>query len=131
MSVRALAVLAVAALAASPAPAADDQTFARCQQKAGGITVELQACNVAELARRDMLLNQTYGQLLSALPVDRQAKLRTAERTWLAFADAECAFRTSSETGGTDAPLIEESCRLSLVATRVADLQQALRIARF
>ena len=122
---------AAAVLAARAASAADSQTYEQCQQKAGGVTVQLQACNVAELARRDAVLNQTYQQLLSALPADRQKKLRAAERSWLAFADAECAFRMSAETGGTDAPLIHESCRISLVSARAADLQQALKVAHF
>ena len=132
MSHRVCAVLALAGVVAAASASGEDlQTYEQCQQKAGGVTVQLQACNGAELTKRDAVLNQTYQKLLAALPAGRQGRLRNAERSWLAFADAECDFRMSAELGGTDAPLVAESCRLSLMATRIADLQQALKVAQY
>ena len=132
MTPRVTALLAIL-LAGRPcvAAAADSQDYAQCQAQAGGVTTRLEACDVAELARRDAALNEAYGHLVSALPADRQERLRAAERAWLAFVAAECDFRMSAETGGTDAPLVHDGCRLSLMADRIADLRQAIGVSHF
>ena len=68
---------------------------------------------------------------MAAVDPEQQEGLRTAERAWAAFMEADCHFRMSAEAGGTDAPLLYYSCRLELTARRIEDLRQALKIATF
>ena len=111
--------------------AAHAQSYEQCQAEAGGIVAKLKICDATELDRRDVMLNQVYQQLLHAISPERQEKLREAERAWTAFVDAESNFCMSAETGGMDAPLVYNGCRLQLGARRIEDLQKALKIAQF
>ncbi|NEX92642.1 lysozyme inhibitor LprI family protein [Caulobacter sp. 17J65-9] len=46
----------------------------------------------AELASSDRALNATYQTLIRRLRPADQASLRAAQRAWIAFRDADCAF---------------------------------------
>lgn len=134
MTHRGLASLGFAVWAAVLVPAASAshaQSYEQCQAEAEGNTMSLKDCDAAELDRREATLNTLYKQVLHAVRPERQAGLRKAERAWVAFADAECGFHRSAETGGTDAPLVYNACRLELMARRIDDLRRALKIAQF
>lgn len=122
-------VALLAATVAATRAAADP--YQDCRTAAAGVDPRLKACDAAELSRRDAQLNDAYRRLMAALPGVRQAKLRSAERAWVAFRDAECDFRASAETGGSDAPLVDAACRLELTAERLDALLKALKVARF
>lgn len=124
----AMVFTAVVVMAAGTAQA---ETYEACKAGAGGVTTKLMACGSAELKVRDAMLNQTYMQVLNAVPVSRQNQLRTAERAWVAFRDAECSFRMSAEEGGSDAPLVYNACRIQLTNQRTQDLKSASRVASF
>lgn len=68
---------------------------------------------------------------MGALPPARRLGLRAAQRAWLGFRDAECAFRRSADEGGTDAVLIANTCRIELTIARSEELRKALRVAQF
>lgn len=119
-----------AVLALSPF-ASHAQSYERCQAEADGIIPRLKDCDAAELDRREAVLNKFYKQVLRAVNPGRQAELRKAERAWVVFADAECAFRMSAEAGGMNAPLLYNACRLELIARRIDDLQRALKVTQF
>lgn len=119
-----------AVLALSPS-ASHAQSYEQCQAEADGIIPRLKDCDAAELDRREAVLNKFYKQVLRAINPGRQAELRKAERAWVVFADAECAFRMSAEAGGMNAPLLYNACRLELIARRIDDLQRALKVAQF
>lgn len=108
--------------------AAEAQTYERCQEQSGGVTVRLRACDAVELRARNAVLNQTYTMLMRALPPARRDSLRAAERAWIGFRDAECAFRTTAEAGGSAAPLVTSACHLELTAARIQELRRALRM---
>ncbi len=121
-------IVATATSLDAPASAEPAGTaYARCQSASGGVTVRLKACDAAELRARDATLNALYRQLLAAIDAPRRARLQAAERAWIAFRDAECAFRMSGEAGGTMAPLIYNACRLELTAVRSQNLQEAIK----
>ena len=122
---------AVWAALALPPSAARAQSYEQCQAEADEIIPRLKDCDASELDRREAVLNKLYKQVLHAVNPGRQAGLRKAERAWVAFADAECGFRMSAETGGMNAPLVYNACRLELIARRIEDLQRALEIAQF
>jgi len=46
----------------------------------------------AELASSDRKLNSTYENLIGQLRPSDQAALRSAQRAWLRFRDADCTF---------------------------------------
>ena len=102
-----------------------------CRAAAGGVDPRLKACDGSEMQARDTELNQSYRDLLAAIPASRQTELRSAERAWVAFRDAECAFRASADAGGSDASLIESGCRLEVTAERIGQLKKALKVAKF
>lgn len=129
---RALAILscAVGAMPAFAAPVAND-SFASCQKRANGVESELKVCAAAEIERRDATLNGLYQSLIGKVGAPRQPALRAAERAWVSFRDAECAFQMSAEAGGSNASLLASTCRLELTARRTEDLCRALKVASF
>lgn len=118
-----LASWASAAGAQDDAP--DTPAYAACLEGAAGVTVLIRECISEEHARQDALLNEAYRQLIGRLDSEARSDLRDAQRTWIAFRDAECAWRASGETG-TMGPLIVDSCQLGLTTERAARLQNDL-----
>ena len=85
---------------------------------------EMNTCAALKLARRDQRLNVAYSKLMKTVDPHRRTKLRAAQRAWLAFRDAECAFEASESEGGTMYPLLFDSCKTELTKARVAELKQ-------
>ncbi|SFS46897.1 lysozyme inhibitor LprI family protein [Brevundimonas viscosa] len=114
---------------ASAAGAQDDApntpAYAACMEGAGGVTALVRECISEEHAQQDALLNEAYRELIGRLDSEARSDLRNAQRTWIAFRDAECAWRASGETG-TMGPLIIDSCQLGLTTERAARLQTDL-----
>ena len=111
--------------------ASQAQSYEQCRENAGGVIPALKDCDAAELGRREAILNKLYQQVLRAVGPGQQARLRKAERAWVAFAEAECDFRMAPEVGGMDAPLVCNVCRLEVIARRIEDLRRTLEIAQF
>lgn len=79
----------------------------------------------ADYKKADQALNQTYKDVEKRLVDDPNGKIRliSAQRAWIAFRDAECAFQSSGEDGGTAAPMVVAACRTSLTTARAAQLK--------
>ena len=107
------------------------QSYKECTAASGGVTVELRNCDVAELQRRRAVLDGLYREVLRTVAPERRDLLREAELAWTAFVEAECNFRSSVETGGSDYPLFVDGCYLELTAQRIANLKKALKGAQF
>ncbi len=105
------------------------KSYEQCQADPNWSIMSLKDCDAAELDRREAVLNRLYKQVLHAIGPERQAELRKAERTWITFSGAECAFRISAEAGGMNAPLVYNACRLELIARRTDDLRKELKVA--
>ena len=118
-------------LLASTGSATRAETYEQGQQSAGGVDPALNACDAREQAASNDALNQIYGQVLAAIPDGRKSPLRLAERNWIGFRDAECSFRQSAETGGTDAIQIHDRCMIELTRQRTDQLAAALKQAKF
>lgn len=99
--VAASAVLA-ATLTAGCATAAPDTRPARayeaCMRKAAN-TQAMVACAAAERAVQDKRLNAAYERALAKLNRTQKARLRAAQRAWIAFRDADCAARIDAAWG--------------------------------
>lgn len=81
-------------------------------------------CVGKAFAEADESLNRDYGRLRARLKEDASAerKLVAAQRAWIAFRDAECAFSASSVEGGSVHGMVVTECRTHLTRQRVKEL---------
>lgn len=113
--------VALAAMLAAASAAAEDCDSAETQ-------ADMTACADAAYRAADAKLNAAYKAIASRLTDDADARklLVAAERAWIAFRDAECAFATSAASGGSIQPMLVASCRERLTAARATDLESYL-----
>ena len=67
-------------------------------------------CADAQYRVADKALNATYGKLLAKLTPPGRSALQTAQRAWLAYRDAQCAFETLGTAGGSVHPFVLSAC---------------------
>ncbi len=106
------------------------------QSDGGYATVGMASCVSAETEIWDELLNTVYGDLradMGALDADainsgqsRVEALRDAQRAWIAFRDADCAFNWAIFQEGTMRSLISTGCMLDMTSDRVLELHSHL-----
>ena len=85
---------------------------------------EMNVCAAEDFRRADAQLNVAYDRLLKSLDPGRRAKLQKAERAWLAFRDAQCAYEASEAEGGTMAPMLRAGCLTEVTKMRIAQLRK-------
>jgi len=122
-------LLALAALGFQPAYAGPSQepslygpTYTACMDKASS-TTSMVECIGAEHEAQDAKLNAAYKTLMGTLSADRRKQLRTAQRAWIAYRDANCEFYFDPE-GGSIARLQANDCMLSMTARRAVELDR-------
>jgi uncharacterized protein YecT (DUF1311 family) len=86
------------------------------------------------IRRADENLNDTYQSLMEKLSDKQKASLRKAQREWLRFRDAACAFESRFMTSGSDdwvgkqtTPELDPSCVHNLTRQRASQLARNLR----
>ncbi|GLQ55439.1 lysozyme inhibitor LprI family protein [Devosia nitrariae] len=86
------------------------------------------ACAEQAYEASDAELNALYREIEARLGDDADTKelLVEAERAWLAFRDAECAFSSSGTAGGSVYPMIQAMCLDTQTQTRISELQDYL-----
>lgn len=73
----------------------------------------------------DAGLNRVYRRLNRRLDPASQAKLKTAERAWIRFRDAQADFQADRVVrGGSLAPMIYSGVRAELTRTHLRELEQ-------
>lgn len=119
MSRRFLPLLLIAALTH---PARADSCADQATQLA------MNTCAGVAFKTADAHLNATYAQLLQRLhdEPDTKSLLVAAQRAWLQFRDADCAFSSSKVAGGSMQPFIVTECRTDLTRQRAAQLARYL-----
>ncbi|EKV29236.1 hypothetical protein C882_0543 [Caenispirillum salinarum AK4] len=118
------AVLAALAVPAG-AVAQDDgltEKYGACMDASGGVTINMKECIWAEHERQDARLNAAYKHVMGLLSDDRKAALRTAQRAWIAYRDANCGF-FADPMGGTLAGVLASDCMMSETAERARELE--------
>lgn len=87
--------------------------------------IDLNACAGQAYKKSDAQLNAAYKQIMVRLKDNHQATtlLVSAQKSWLGFRDAECAFSSSAAVGGSIYPMLVAQCRDGLTRGRVAQLQ--------
>lgn len=94
-------------------------------QECGDTQSEMNACADVIFRRADTELNATYRQITARLAQDGAARraLVEAQRAWITFRDAECAFTTIDNEGGSIRPMLRLGCATDLTRRRTADLK--------
>lgn len=87
-------------------------------------TAAMRACENSRYVKSDSELQIAYNQLLKQLDNVRQAKLRQAQRAWIAFRDANADFLSSAAQDGTLAPLLKITALADMTETRTKELQR-------
>jgi uncharacterized protein YecT (DUF1311 family) len=108
----------------------------RCNH--AGNQLELNACASDDFAKADKELNKTYQSLIKKEGDDRLfiSKLRSAQKAWLAFLDADlearfvCAEEDVKFCWGSMYPLSYLSRKAELTRERTRHLQQILKEGR-
>ena len=108
------------ALGGSADAGAASPKFDSCMKNASA-NAEMMSCVQEESARLDKELNANYRKLTATLTPERKRALVKAQRAWLAFRDANCAFYFDPD-GGSMAALLARDCNMKALAARNAEL---------
>lgn len=110
--ITALMMTGQAALAQDCADAADQMTMNICADKA--------------YKTSDAALNTAYKALMGSIEADGRKSLQAAQRDWIAFRDAQCAFETMGTAGGSIHPMVMSICLQELTEAQTARLNAQL-----
>ncbi|HEY4940237.1 MAG TPA: lysozyme inhibitor LprI family protein [Rhizomicrobium sp.] len=84
---------------------------------------EMSACAEDAFARTDKVLNKVYQDTMKGLDDHGRDLLKTSERAWVSFRDAECAYQNESNEGGSIYPMVYAGCQTTLTKDRIKQLQ--------
>jgi uncharacterized protein YecT (DUF1311 family) len=132
-SFRAILSATVLFLAAGSAQAQDET---KCNPD--GNTAEMAACAYDDYDAEDAKLNKVYAKYLKKMQsMDADmgnsegdtavGRLKTAQRAWIAFRDAECPLESVDNMGGSIERILGPSCMAALTKERTAQLQSQLK----
>ena len=116
-------LMACAPYAASAQDAGLSKQHAACMDTSGGTTMGMIECITAETQRQDARLNKAYKAVMADLSPARKKQLLEAQRAWLKFRDANCAFYDDPD-GGTLARVNANDCVMTATATRASELER-------
>ena len=86
-------------------------------------TADMDACAGQDFMRADTALNALYKQMHGRYDMANRALLVSAERAWIGWRDAECAYETGLSVGGTAHPMVETMCKTRLTNARIQQLR--------
>ena len=87
-------------------------------------TTDIVECLATQAAVWDRRLSVSYQKLLDSLPARRRDRLRNAQRLWIQFRDANCAYFASRS--GTIARIEAGQCLLRLTTARTIELEDRI-----
>src|SRR5699024_3694632 len=70
----------------------------------------LNRCADQELEAADARLNSTYKALTQQLEKADLERLKQAQRAWISYRDAQCAFESEPSRGGSIYPMVLSNC---------------------
>jgi uncharacterized protein YecT (DUF1311 family) len=82
----------------------------------GNTQIEMNQCAANEYRAADRDLNAFYSKL------EKTKELIAAERAWIVYRDAECAYQVKAVEGGSMAPMVQASCLADLTKQRLKQL---------
>jgi uncharacterized protein YecT (DUF1311 family) len=80
----------------------------------------------ADAQKADKELNVVYKELMGTLDEEAQALLKTSQRAWIVFRDAEAAFSADEMRGGSASPLLYHGSMTRLTEARTLWLRQRM-----
>lgn len=94
--------------------------------------LEMNVCTLQEYQAADAELNAAYARALAAVQArdavytpegaSEEVRLRTAQRAWVAFRDANCDMEGYQMRGGSAEPLVINSCLRAMTKARTLSL---------
>ncbi|MNY01958.1 hypothetical protein D3C86_1345070 [compost metagenome] len=90
---------------------------------------DMSLCADQAYRKSDAALNAAYKEVVARLKDDKHAstQLQAAQNAWLFFRDAECAFSSSSTSGGSAYPMVLSMCLDKLTQARTKELRAYLK----
>lgn len=93
-------------------------------QNCDGSTIDILDCVDGLRNKWDGRLNAAYGQIMNAQTAEQQTALRDAQRKWIAYRDANCAFYAGGE--GSISRIEAAVCQYALTRDRARELETML-----
>ncbi len=87
----------------------------------------LNRCAERSYRASDARLNETYRALEQRVSPAGLSKLKAAQRAWLAYRDAQCAFNAAGSEGGSVHPMVLSMCLDTLTKAQTEQLDNQLR----
>ena len=81
---------------------------------------DMNICADRDYQAADKKLNAVYAKV--SADEEGKDKLKTAQRAWIVFRDAECTFETAESEGGSIHPLEYSMCLTALTKARTKQL---------
>lgn len=81
----------------------------------------------AGFEKADAELNKVYAKVLAKLDAEGQRKLKAAQRTWVAFRDAQAELDADIMRGGSAAPMLHSGSMAGSTQTRTQQLKEFLK----
>lgn len=96
--------------------------------------VDINACAAIEARAADAELNRVFGQAVRQLQAqdgrpngESERRLREAQRTWIAYRDAQCQLAGIGALGGTLESTLIADCIADMTSRRVSELLMLIR----
>jgi len=84
---------------------------------------EMNICADKDYRAADKLLNAAYAKAMADLDAHSRDLLKTAQRNWIKFRDAECTYQAAQNEGGSIYPLVYAGCLTTLTKERTIQLK--------
>lgn len=91
-----------------------------------GSQTDLNLCAGENFKQADADLNAVYVKLLKKISAAGQSKLREAQKSWIAYRDAQCAFETLGTIGGSIHSMVVAQCLTDVTEQQTKRLQHQL-----
>ncbi|WP_225087658.1 lysozyme inhibitor LprI family protein [Pectobacterium colocasium] len=90
--------------------------------------LDMSQCAADEYKKVDGELNRLYQYVVKRLVIEEhKALLKSAQRKWIAYRDADCEFQTFPTTGGSVHGMVYSQCLTQKTAERVTEFKSMLR----
>lgn len=83
-------------------------------------------CAEQDFKAADARLNSTYKALTQQLDTDSLERLKQAQRAWISYRDAQCAFESEPSQDGSIYPMILANCLEEITNAQTSVLERHL-----
>jgi uncharacterized protein YecT (DUF1311 family) len=98
--------------------------YTKCMASPDGqSTLGMIQCMQEETERQDARLNVAYRKAMTDLTPQEKDRLKTAQRAWITFRDADCAALWDPDNWGTLSKVTANQCTLDRTIARTIELE--------